>query len=125
MNVPANLKYSNDHEWCRVEADTAYIGITDFAQSQLGDIVFVDVPTVGETLAAGDVFGSIEAVKTVSDAFIPVSGEILEFNSAVDADPAVVNKDAYGEGWLIKVRLTNPSEVDGLLSADQYRELIG
>lgn len=125
MNVPANLKYSNDHEWCRVEGDTAYIGITDFAQSQLGDIVFVDVPTVGETLAAGDVFGSIEAVKTVSDAFIPVSGEILEFNSAVDADPAVVNKDAYGEGWLIKVRLSNTAEVDGLLSAEQYGELIG
>lgn len=125
MNVPANLKYSNDHEWCRVEGDTAYIGITDFAQSQLGDIVFVDVPTVGETLAAGDVFGSIEAVKTVSDAFIPVSGEILEFNSAVDTDPAVVNKDAYGEGWLIKVRLSNPAEVDGLLSAEQYGELIG
>ena len=125
MNVPANLKYSNDHEWCRVEGDTAYVGITDFAQSQLGDIVFVDVPTVGETLAAGDVFGSIEAVKTVSDAFIPVSGEILEFNPAVDADPAVVNKDAYGEGWLVKVRLTNPAEVDGLLSADQYKELIG
>ena len=121
MNVPANLKYSNDHEWCRVEGDTAYVGITDFAQSQLGDIVFVDVPTVGETLAAG----SIEAVKTVSDAFIPVSGEILEFNPAVDADPAVVNKDAYGEGWLVKVRLSNPAEVDGLLSADQYKELIG
>ena len=125
MNVPANLKYSNDHEWCRVEGDTAYVGITDFAQSQLGDIVFVDVPTVGETLAAGDVFGSIEAVKTVSDAFISVSGEILEFNPAVDADPAVVNKDAYGEGWLVKVRLSNPAEVDGLLSADQYKELIG
>ena len=125
MNVPANLKYSNDHEWCRVEGDTAYVGITDFAQSQLGDIVFVDVPTVGETLAAGDVFGSIEAVKTVSDAFIPVSGEILEFNPAVDADPAGVNKDAYGEGWLVKVRLSNPAEVDGLLSADQYKELIG
>ena len=125
MNVPANLKYSNDHEWCRVEGDTAYVGIPDFAQSQLGDIVFVDVPTVGETLAAGDVFGSIEAVKTVSDAFIPVSGEILEFNPAVDADPAVVNKDAYGEGWLVKVRLSNPAEVDGLLSADQYKELIG
>lgn len=125
MNVPANLKYSNDHEWCRVEGDTAYIGITDFAQSQLGDIVFVDVPTVGETLAAGDVFGSIEAVKTVSDAFIPVSGEILEFNPTVDADPAIVNKDAYGEGWLIKVKLSDPAEVDALLSADQYKELIG
>lgn len=125
MNVPANLKYSNDHEWCRVEGDTAYIGITDFAQSQLGDIVFVDVPTVGETLTAGDLFGSIEAVKTVSDVFVPISGEILEFNEAVDADPATVNKDAYGEGWIIKVRLSNPAEYDALLTADQYKELIG
>lgn len=125
MNVPANLKYSSDHEWCRVEGDTAYIGITDFAQSQLGDIVFVDVPTVGETLAAGDLFGSIEAVKTVSDVFVPISGEILEFNEAVDADPATVNKDAYGEGWIIKVRLSNPAEYDTLLTADQYKELIG
>lgn len=125
MNVPANLKYSSDHEWCRVEGDTAYIGITDFAQSQLGDIVFVDVPTVGETLTAGDLFGSIEAVKTVSDVFIPISGEILEFNEAVDADPATVNKDAYGEGWIIKVRLSNPAEYNTLLTADQYKELIG
>ncbi len=99
MNVPANLKYSSDHEWIRTDGDTAYIGITDFAQSQLGDIVFVDVPTVGETIAANEVFGSIEAVKTVSDAFIPVGGEVVEFNSAVDADPAVVNRDPYGEGW--------------------------
>ena len=133
MNVPANLKYSNDHEWCRVEGDTAVIGITDFAQSQLGDIVFVDVPTVGETLAAGDVFGSIEAVKTVSDALVvgkeglyqPIGGEILEFNDAVDADPAIVNKDAYGEGWLIKVRMTDPAEYDALLSAADYEKLIG
>lgn len=125
MNVPSNLKYSNDHEWCRVEGDVAYIGITDFAQSQLGDIVFVDVPTVGETIAAGDVFGTIEAVKTVSDAFSPVSGEIVEFNDAVDADPAVVNKDAYGEGWLIKIKMSNPSEVDALLSDEQYKALIG
>ena len=125
MNIPANLKYSNDHEWCRVEGDTVYIGITDFAQSQLGDIVFVDVPTVGETLAAGDVFGTIEAVKTVSDAFIPVGGEVLEFNSAVDADPAVVNKDPYGEGWIIKVRFTETADFEALLSAEQYKELIG
>ncbi|WP_300897119.1 glycine cleavage system protein GcvH [uncultured Alistipes sp.] len=125
MNVPANLKYSNDHEWCRIEGDTAYIGITDFAQSQLGDIVFVDVPTVGETVAAGDVFGSIEAVKTVSDAFCPVSGEVLEFNPAVDADPSIVNKDAYGEGWIIRIRLSDPAEADALLSAEQYAELIG
>ena len=125
MNVPANLKYSNDHEWCRVEGDVAVIGITDFAQSQLGDIVFVDVPTVGETLAAGEAFGSIEAVKTVSDAFLPVSGEILEFNEAVDADPALVNRDAYGEGWLVKVNKSDPSEVEGLLSAADYEQLIG
>lgn len=125
MNVPANLKYSSDHEWCRIEGDLAVIGITDFAQSQLGDIVFVDVPTVGETLAAGEIFGSIEAVKTVSDAFIPVGGEIVEFNSEVDADPAIVNKDAYGTGWLIKVKLTNPAEVEGLLSAADYEKLIG
>ncbi|MEG1621864.1 MAG: glycine cleavage system protein GcvH [Alistipes sp.] len=125
MNVPANLKYSSDHEWCRVEGDVAYIGITDFAQSQLGDIVFVDVPTVGESLAAGEVFGTIEAVKTVSDAIMPLSGEILEFNSAVDADPAIVNKEAYGEGWLIKVKLTTPAEYDALLSAAKYSELIG
>ena len=125
MNVPANLKYSNDHEWCRVEGGEAFIGITDFAQSQLGDIVFVDVPTVGETLSAGDVFGSIEAVKTVSDAFLPVGGEILEFNEAVDAVPAIVNRDAYGEGWLVKVRMSDPAEYDALLTDAQYKELIG
>ena len=118
MNVPANLKYSSDHEWCRIEGDTAVIGITDFAQSQLGDIVFVDVPTVGETLAAGEVFGSIEAVKTVG-------GEIVEFNEAVDADPAVVNRDAYGEGWLVKVKMSNPAEYDALLGAADYEKLIG
>ena len=121
MNVPANLKYSSDHEWCRIEGDTAVIGITDFAQSQLGDIVFVDVPTVGETLAAGEVFGSIEAVKTVSDAFLPVGGEIVEFNEAVDADPAVVNR----EGWLVKVKMSNPAEYDALLGAADYEKLIG
>ena len=124
-NVPANLKYSNDHEWCLLEGDMATIGITDFAQSQLGDIVFVDVPTVGETLEAGEVFGSIEAVKTVSDAFLPMSGEIVEFNEAVDADPALVNKDAYGEGWLIKVKVSNPADYDALLTPEQYQELIG
>ena len=125
MNVPANLKYSNDHEWCRVEGDTAVIGITDFAQSQLGDIVFVDVPTVGETLAAGEVFGSIEAVKTVSDAFLPIGGEILEFNDAVDADPANVNKDAYRDSRLVTDRITAPAEVAALLTPAQYEELIG
>ena len=119
MNVPSNLKYSNDHEWCRMEGDTAYVGITDFAQSQLGDIVFVDVPTEGETVAAGEVFGTIEAVKTVSDAFLPVSGEIVEFNAAVDADPSIVNKDPYGEGWLVKVRVSDPAEYDTLLTAER------
>ncbi len=125
MNVPANLKYSADHEWCRREGDTAVIGITDFAQSQLGDIVFVDVPTVGETLAAGEIFGSIEAVKTVSDAFLPVSGEILEFNADVDADPSTVNKDAFGNGWIIKVKMSDPSQYEALLSAADYEKLIG
>lgn len=124
-NVPANLKYSNDHEWLRVEGDVAVIGITDYAQSQLGDIVFVDVPTVGETIEANEVFGSIEAVKTVSDAFTPVSGEVIEFNEAVEADSALVNKDPYGEGWLIKIKMSNPAEVEGLLDAAAYEALIG
>lgn len=124
-NVPANLKYSDDHEWCRVEGEYAYIGITDFAQSELGDIVFVDIPTLGETLSKGDVFGTIEAVKTVSDAFLPVSGEIAEVNPAIDADPALVNRDPYGEGWMVKVRMSDPAEVEALLSAGQYEALIG
>ena len=110
MNVPANLKYSNDHEWCRVEGGEAFIGITDFAQSQLGDIVFVDVPTVGETLSAGDVFGSIEAVKTVSDAFIPVGAEVLEFNPAVDADPSIVNRDPYGDRKSTRLNSSHSSQ---------------
>ena len=125
MNIPANLKYSNDHEWVRVEGNEAFIGITDFAQGQLGDIVFVDVPTVGESLDQNEVFGSIEAVKTVSDAFLPVGGEILEFTDALGCDPALVNKDPYGEGWIIKVSMANPAEVDTLLSADDYAKLIG
>ena len=124
-NVPANLKYSNDHEWLRVEGDVAVIGITDYAQSQLGDIVFVDVPTLDETIEANEVFGSIEAVKTVSDAFTPVSGEVIEFNEAVEADPSLVNKDPYGEGWLVKIKMSNPAEVDGLLDAAAYEALIG
>ena len=125
MNIPANLKYSNDHEWVRVEGNEAFVGITDFAQGQLGDIVFVDVPTVGESLGQNEVFGSIEAVKTVSDAFLPVSGEILEFNEALENDPALVNKDPYGEGWIIKVNMANPAEVDTLLSADDFAKLVG
>ena len=123
-NVPANLKYSNDHEWCRVEGEYAYVGITDFAQSELGDIVFVDIPTEGETLAAGEVFGSIEAVKTVSDAFIPVSGVVEEINAAIDADPSLVNSDPYGEGWMIKVKMSAPEEVEALLTPEQYADFI-
>jgi len=123
-NVPANLRYSDDHEWCRIEGEYAFVGITDFAQSELGDIVFVDVPTVGESLAAGDVFGSIEAVKTVSDAFIPVSGEVEEVNPAIDADPSLVNKDPYGEGWIVKVKVADAAEYDKLLTPEQYTALI-
>ena len=125
MNIPSNLKYSNDHEWCRLEGDVAFVGITDFAQSELGDIVFVDVPTGGETLEAGEVFGAVVAVKTVSDLYLPMGGEILEVNEAVDADPALVNKDPYGEGWLVKVQTSNAADYDALLTAEQYAELIG
>ena len=123
-NIPAELKYSNDHEWCRVEGEYAYVGITDFAQSELGDIVFVDIQTEGETLAAGDIFGTIEAVKTVSDAFTPVSGEVVEVNPAIDADPALVNSDPYGEGWMVKIKMSAPEEVEALLSADDYAAFI-
>ena len=123
-NVPTELKYSKDHEWCRLDGEYAYIGITDFAQGELGDIVFVDVPTVGETLSAGEVFGTIEAVKTVSDAYLPVGGEVVEMNEAVDADPSLVNKDPYGEGWMVKVKVSDASELDGLLSAEEYEALI-
>ena len=125
MNIPSNLKYSKDHEWIRVEGDEAYVGITDFAQSQLGDIVFVDVTTEGETLAQGEVFGTIEAVKTVSDAFLPVGGEVLEFNAALNDTPELVKKDPYGEGWMVKIKVTNPAELDVLLSAEDYAKLIG
>ncbi len=125
MNIPSNLKYSNDHEWCSVEGDVATIGITDFAQSQLGDIVFVDVPTVGESIAAGELFGTIEAVKTVSDAFSPVSGEVIEFNDEVDADPSIVNSAPYEAGWLVKIKMSDASELESLLTAEQYAELIG
>lgn len=125
MNIPANLKYTKDHEWVSVEGGVATIGITDFAQSQLGDIVFVDVPTVGETVAQHAVFGTVEAVKTVSDLFCPVGGEVTEFNGALDDAPDAVNRDPYGEGWIIKVAMSDPAQVDGLLSAAEYKELIG
>ena len=120
MNIPSNLKYSEDHEWVRTEGEFAVIGITDFAQGQLGDIVFVDVPTVGEELGQNEVFGTIEAVKTVSDAFLPVAGTVVEFNEALADDPALVNKDPYGEGWIIRVQMKDAAQVEGLLSAEQY-----
>ena len=126
MNIPENLKYTKDHEWIRVDADgIATVGITDYAQSELGDIVYVDVETAGETLSQEEVFGSIEAVKTVSDIFMPASGEVLELNPELDADPEQVNKDPYGAGWIIKVKLSAPEELDSLLSAAQYGEMIG
>lgn len=125
MNTPSNLKYSVDHEWVKVDGDVATIGITDFAQSQLGDIVFVDVTTEGETLSQNEVFGTIEAVKTVSDAFIPVSGEVIEFNEELNDAPETVNADPYQKGWMIKVKMSNPSEVAALMTADQYAAHIG
>ena len=124
MNIPSNLKYSKDHEWVRLEGDIAYIGITDFAQSELGEIVIVDITTEGETLAREAVFGSIEAVKTVSDLFMPVGGEVLEVNPKLEDNPELVNSDPYGEGWMIKVKMTNPSEAGKLLDAEAYKALI-
>ena len=125
MNIPANLKYTKDHEWVSVEGDVATIGITDFAQGELGDIVYVEIETVGETMDQEEVFGSVEAVKTVSDLFMPVSGEIIEFNEGLEKNPEAVNKDPYGDGWMIKVKLSNPSEVDSLLDAAGYQALVG
>lgn len=124
-NFPEDLKYTKDHEWVRVEGDTATVGITDYAQSELGDIVYVEVETVGDSLNQHDVFGTVEAVKTVSDLFMPVSGEILELNDKLDGEPELVNKDPYGDGWMVKVRLSNAGEVDGLMSAAEYRDLVG
>ena len=125
MNIPAELKYSKDHEWIRLEGETAYVGITDFAQHELGDIVFVDIDTVDETLEAEEVFGAIEAVKTTSDLLMPVAGTVIEFNEALEDAPETVNNDPYGEGWIIKVQVVNPAELDGLLDAEAYKELIG
>jgi glycine cleavage system H protein len=125
MNVPGNLKYTKDHEWLRVEGGMAYIGVTDFAQGELGDIVFIEIETVGETLNKEEVFGTIEAVKTVSDMFMPVGGEILEMNPAIEETPDVVNKDPYGKGWMVKIRISDPSEIDQLLAPEKYKELIG
>jgi len=125
MNFPENVMYSSDHEWLRVEGNEAYVGITDFAQEELGEIVYVDVATVGETLSQGDVFGSIEAVKTVSDLMMPVAGEVLEINPKLDDAPELVNKDPFGEGWIIKIVLQNTEEITGLMSAEAYKEFIG
>ena len=124
MNVPTNLKYTSEHEWIRVEGDIAYVGITDYAQAQLGDIVFVDIQTEGETLAAGDVFGTIEVVKTVSDLFLPVAGEVLEQNEALADQPELVNTDPYGKGWLIKIKPAADADYDALLDAEGYKAVI-
>lgn len=126
MNLPSDLKYTKDHEWVRMESDTvAVVGITDFAQGELGDIVYVEVETVDETLAKDEVFGTVEAVKTVSDLFLPLSGEIIEFNSALEDEPEVVNSDPYDKGWMIKIKISDTSEIDSLLSADAYQEIVG
>jgi glycine cleavage system H protein len=125
MKVPAELKYTKDHEWVRVDGNVATIGVTDFAQSELGDIVFVEVETEGETLSKEEVFGTIEAVKTVSDLFMPLSGEITEFNKGLESNPELVNSDPYGEGWMIKVTISDDSELSGLMDAKAYSELIG
>lgn len=125
MNIPADLKYTKDHEWVRVEGEMATIGITDFAQGELGDIVYVEVETEGETLDQEEVFGTVEAVKTVSDLFMPISGEVVSFNEELEANPEAVNSDPYGDGWMIKVQLSDASELDSLLSADAYKELVG
>ena len=125
MNIPAELKYTKDHEWVSVEGDVATVGITDFAQGELGDIVYVEVETLDETLEMEAVFGTVEAVKTVSDLFLPVSGEIIEFNDALEGEPELVNSYPYGQGWMIKVKISNPSELEELLSAEDYAAIIG
>jgi len=124
MNIPENLKYTKDHEWVRVEGDEAYVGITDYAQGELGDIVFIEIETEGEELAKEEVFGTIEAVKTVSDMFMPIGGEVVEVNDKLEDSPEVVNKDPYGEGWLIKIKLTDTAELDELLDAAAYKGLL-
>lgn len=125
MSFPANLKYTKDHEWISIEGDVATIGITAFAQSELGDIVYIDINTTGKALAAEEVFGTVEAVKTVSDLFLPAAGTILEVNPALEANPELVNSDPYGEGWMVKVKLDNPADVDSLMDAAAYEKLVG
>jgi len=125
MNIPANLRYTKDHEWLKLEGETAVVGITDFAQNELGDIVFIEVETIGENLEKEETFGTIEAVKTVSDMFMPVDGEVIEFNGKLAEKPEKVNQDPYGEGWIVKVKVADPSQVEELLDAAQYKELVG
>jgi len=125
MNLPSELKYTKDHEWIKLEGDIATVGITDFAQGELGDIVYVEVETLNETLDKDEVFGTVEAVKTVSDLFLPLSGEIIEFNEALEDTPEKVNSDPYGEGWMVKIKISDTSEVDALLSASEYKEVVG
>ncbi len=125
MNIPEGLKYTKDHEWIKVEGNKAAVGVTDYAQGELGDIIYIDVTTVGNDVAIGDTFGTIEAVKTVSDCFAPVSGKIVEFNSAINDNPAVVNQDPYGAGWIIKMEISNPAELDTLLSTADYKAQVG
>lgn len=125
MNIPADLKYTKDHEWIQIDGDIATVGITDFAQGELGDIVYVEVETEGETLAQEETFGTVEAVKTVSDLFMPLSGEVVEFNTELESQPEVVNNDPYSGGWMVKIKMSDLSEVEGLLSADDYQNLIG
>ncbi|MDR0668116.1 MAG: glycine cleavage system protein GcvH [Prevotellaceae bacterium] len=124
MNVPKNLKYTKEHEWVRIENKVATVGITDYAQSQLGDVVYVDVTTVGDFLEAGDTFGAIEAVKTVADAYMPLSGDVVEMNEELEAAPQLVNQDPYGQGWIIRINISNPEEISGLLSPEAYGKLI-
>ncbi len=124
MNLPENLKYTKEHEWVRIEGDVAIVGITDFAQGELGDIVFVEIETVGETLDIGETFGTVEAVKTVSDLFMPVGGEVTEFNSALEDSPELINKDAYGEGWMVKVKMADATQLGGLMDAAAYKAML-
>ena len=125
MNIPVELKYTKEHEWIRLEGEIATVGVTDYAQGELGEIVFVEVETVGENLGAGDMFGTVEAVKTVSEMFMPVGGEVLEFNADLESNPEFINDDPYGKGWIIKIKVSNEAEMSDLLSADEYQSLLG
>lgn len=125
MNIPAELKYTKEHEWIRVEGEVAYVGITDYAQNELGEIVYIEIETIGETLAEGEVFGTVEAVKTVSELFMPVSGEVLELNNALENEPELVNNDPYGAGWMVKLAIADTAQLDNLLSAEDYAALVG